>query len=176
MFSQFVDKITFLLDNNLETITLVISLILGSPIAISNALHPVSIQTIPISPFSATAIALFGSLIRASILGLITILLCQTISKTNYVHRLKIRFNNYFFTKFNQTPYKLFNGYHSSVLILFLSTLPLLYPVVSLSIGFSLRLNTGKNIYINLIGLLLSNMLLTLYFYFSDLRKKQQVR
>ena len=162
MIEEIISKVTFLLDNDILSITLALSLILGSTIAIPYALS-LPITPLAPSPLGITAIALLGSLVRMLVIISITLTLCKLISKTSYIQRNKVRFNSYFYTKFGLTTYRLYNTNHSIAIVLFLSCIPYLNPIVSGTIGHIIGINTNNNIYLNMLGITISNMLITLW-------------
>lgn len=162
MIEEIISKVTFLLDNDILSITLALSLILGSTIAIPHALR-LPITPLAPSPLGITAIALLGSLVRMLVIISITLTLCKLISKTSYMQRNKVRFNSYFYTKFGLTTYRLYNTNHSIAIVLFLSCIPYLNPIVSGTIGHIIGINSSNNIYLNMLGITISNMLITLW-------------
>lgn len=163
MFNQTIEKINFLLDGDLEIITLLLAFLLGSTFAISNALHP-SIYVKPLSPINASVLAMLGSLFRLLVLSSIIFLLCNIISKTKWIQKLKTRFSSYFYIKFNTNPYGLYHKSHALVLVLFLSSMPFLNPIISCLVGYVLHLDIGRNLYTHIVGLIINNMLLTLFY------------
>ena len=163
MIEEIIEKVTFLLDNNPLSITLVLSIILGSPFAIPHALTIPNTTPTPPSLLGITAVALLGSLSRMLIIITITLSLCNLISKSPYIQRSKIRFNSFFYTKFGLSTYRIYNHNHSSVIVLFLSCIPYLNPLISSTIGHIIGLGASNNIYLNMIGLTVSNMLITLW-------------
>lgn len=163
MISQIINKLTFLLDYDLTTTTLILSFLIGSVFAIPHALHPSSPNIAPLSPLNTAAISMFGSLVRTLILSSIILIIYTLLNNNKLFQKLKTQINKYFYNKFNRTAYGLYNYKNSFFIVLLLSCIPYISPILSSLTGCIVGIKCGRNLYLNIIGSIICDILITFY-------------
>lgn len=170
MTHQVVEKINFLLEYDLQTITIILSFLFGGLIAIPNALRPASLTTVPLPPLRTTALSILGNCFHSLIIASLIITLHKLINKSSPYQRFKAKFNSDFYYKFNQTPYTLYPNTHKTILTYFLGCIPFAPTLLSSIISVTLGVDSERVIYLNLLAVLTSNMVITMY-YINDLSR-----